>query len=327
MGESTESLGKPEEPRDTEVDNRKLHRKKRVIIPVLLLVLAAAASVRYWYVNLRGYVSTDDAYIDGDKITTSSKILGRIAELTVDEGDTVRTGQLLVRLDDSDLRAQVVQAEAGLNYALQNVSLAQVSLARAEDDFARAARQFQDKVVTLEQYDHAQKAREMARAQLAVASAQVTTARAQLQVVQTQLQNTQIYAPFRGVVAKRWVMAGDVVQPSQPILSVNDLEDIWVSAIFEETKLAAIHVGDSVRILVDAYPRREFAGRVKLIGASAASQFSLIPPNNASGNFTKVTQRVPVRISITPPAAADGQEAPALLPGMSVVIKVRVGAR
>jgi membrane fusion protein (multidrug efflux system) len=311
-------------PNGKSIDNRRLFQRKRIIIPVFLIIIAIAAGVRYWYVNVRGYVSTDDAYVDGDKVTTSSKILGRIVDLTVDEGDSVKRGQLLVRLDDSDLKAQEAQAEANLKYALQNVSLSRVSLERAQDDFNRAARQFKDNVIPQEQYDHAQKALDMARAQLDLAQAQVNTAQAQLNVVQTQLKNTQINAPFAGLVAKRWVIAGDVVQPGQPIFTINDLQNVWVSAILEETKLDAVHLGDPVKISVDAYPGHEFDGKVILIGASAASQFSLIPPNNASGNFTKVTQRVPIKIAISKMEPLSGGDAPTLLPGMSVEVKVRV---
>ena len=163
----------------------------------------------------------------------------------------------------------------------------------------------------------------VAQAQLELAQSQVNTAKAHLGVVQTQLSNTQIYAPFKGLVAKRWVMQGDVVQPGQPIFTINDLEHIWVTAVFEETKLASIHLADPVHISVDAYADRDFEGKVTMIGASAASRFSLIPPNNASGNFTKVTQRVPIRISINAPQPDSGQDAMPLLPGMSAVVRVR----
>ncbi|MEJ2678695.1 MAG: efflux RND transporter periplasmic adaptor subunit, partial [Gemmatimonadota bacterium] len=157
--------------------------------------------------------------------------------------------------------------------------------------------------------------------------AQVEKARAGLHTVETQLQDTRVQAPLHGVVAKRWVLPGDVVQPGQPIFTLYNLQGVWVTANFEETKLASIPVGAVVDISVDAFPNHHFVGRVVRLGAATASQFSLIPPNNASGNFTKVTQRVPVRISIGPGSGAPGDDPPTLLPGMSVEVTLRRSAK
>lgn len=295
-------------------------RKWRVLIPLLLLVVIIGGAGTYWYLKHHGIVSTDDAFIDGDKVSLSARILGRIDSLTVDEGDTVQLGQLLVKLDDHDLRAQEAQAHANLEYARQSVTLAQVEVQSARDDYERATVQFRGNVIPQERYDHAKTALDQAEARYNIALAHVGTATAQLQVVEAQLDNTRITAPIGGVVAKRWALTGDVVQPGQPIFAIYDLSNIWVTANFEETKLASIHPGDPVDITVDAYPGRHFSGEVLLIVAAAASEFSLIPPNNASGNFTKVTQRVPVRISVR---SADDGPAPTLRPGMSVLVKVR----
>ncbi len=302
---------------------KKLHRRKRVLIPTLLMLIVAAVVIVYWYNYLRGYVSTDDAVIDSDAVTISSKILGRIVALNADEGDSVKVGELLVQIDDSDLRSQEAQSRASLDYMQENVSVSRIALDRAKDDFDRASMQFKDRVITKEQFDHARKALEMAQAQLSVAQSQVKASQAQLAVVETQLGNTKIIAAASGVIARKWVVPGDIVQAGQPIFTLYNLSDVWVTANFEETKLASIHQGDSVEISVDAFPDQTFHGRVELIGAAAASQFSLIPPNNASGNFTKVTQRVPVKIVLL---KSDG-DAPAdhkLLPGMSVEVKIRV---
>jgi membrane fusion protein, multidrug efflux system len=178
--------------------------------------------------------------------------------------------------------------------------------------------------ITREQYDHARQAVETAQAQSDAAQAQITTAQAQLGVVETQLSNTQINAPFKGVVARRWVLPGDVVQAAQPILTVYDLQDTWVIAYFEETKIQSIKLGDSVEISVDSYPGRRFNGKVIELGTTAASQFSLIPPNNASGNFTKVTQRIPVKIGFL--GAYQDSSMP-LRAGMSVELKINVRGR
>jgi membrane fusion protein (multidrug efflux system) len=311
---------------DESIEDVPMFRKKRIIIPALIILLAALAGI-YYYIGQLGYVSTDDAFIDGNKLSVSSKILGRITKLTVDEGDSVKQGQLLVKLDASDLKARENQAMATLNLARESISLANVNLAKSQDDFNRAEQQYKDKVIPKEQYDHAQKALEAAKAELNIDKTKIGTSQAQLDVIKTDLLNTSIYSPMDGVVGKRWVLTGDVVQPGQPIFTIFDLNNIWVTADLEETKLSSIKIGDRAEISVDAYSHQNFAGKVFQIGSNTASQFSLIPPANASGNFTKVTQRVPVKISIEP-VKANGQPDPIdnikLLPGMSVEIRVKV---
>ncbi len=300
------------------------HRRKRFLIPVLLLLVIATVVIFYWYEFLRGYVATDDAVIDSDAVTISSKILGRITTLSADEGDSVVAGDLLVQIDDSDLKAQEAEAQAALDYVQQNVQVTKIALDQAKDDFYRDSVQFENNVITRQQFDHAGKALEMAQAQQAVAFSHVKASQAQLAVIETQLKNTRIIASTSGIVARKWVVHGDIVQPGQPIFTLFDLNDVWVTANFEETKLASIHPGDSVEISVDAFSNRKLTGTVELIGAAAGSQFSLIPPNNASGNFTKVTQRVPVKIVFTDLDSSDPGRRPILLPGMSVEVKIRV---
>lgn len=302
----------------------KLYRKKRFLIPVLFLSLVAILVAVYWYMFLRDFVSTDDAFLDADQVGVSSKILGRIRELAADEGDAVKQGALLVQLDDSDLLAQAAQEKENIALNQENVSLAKINLQRAGTDFRRTTDLFKDNIVSWDQFDLAKKAYDLASAQYKIALAQVSTSRAKLDVVQTQLQNTKIMSPMMGVIAKKWVMPGDVVQPGQPIFTIYDLQNLWVTANFEETKLSSIRLDDPALISVDAHPGIKFEGRVNLIGAVTASQFSLIPPNNASGNFTKVTQRVPIKISIERKMTANKPDPVMLLPGMSVEVKIRI---
>ena len=311
---------------DEKIDEVPLFKKKKIIIPLLIILIAAAIGI-YWYIGQLGYVTTDDAFIDGNKLSVSSKMLGRITELTVDEADTVHTGQLLVKLDSTDLKAQAQQAKAMLELDKESVSLAQVNLDKAQDDYNRAEKQYKDNIIPKEQFDHMQKALESAKAQLNIAKTKIGTAQAQLKVINTQLLNTSIYSPMDGVVAKRWVITGDVVAPGQPIFTIYDTKNIWVTADLEETKLSSIKIGDKAEISVDAYPDQNFEGKIFQLGSNTASQFSLIPPSNASGNFTKVTQRVPIKISIEP-ITQTGQPDPNdnlnLLPGMSVEISIKV---
>ena len=315
----------PDSGNDEEsIESVPLYRNFKLVIPLFIVLLGIAAVAYYWYMGTKEYVSTDDAYVDANRVAISSKILGRIDTLTVDEADTVRTSQVLVTLDDIDLRAQQSQARTSLALAQENIVLANVNLDRAQTDYKRAATQIKDNVITKEQFDHALSELASAKARSSIAIAQANTARAQLAVVETQLRNTVIESPMNGVVSKRWVLAGDVVSPGQPIFTVYDLENIWVTANLEETSISTLRSTDSVEINVDAYPDQKFTGRVFQIGSNTASQFSLIPPNNASGNFTKVTQRVPVKISIRQSASQRNKPPVQLLPGMSVEVKVKI---
>ena len=311
---------------DKNINNVPMFRQKKIFIPTLIILIAAILGI-YWYIGQLAYVSTDDALIDGNRLSVSSKILGRIMLLTVDEGDTVKQGQLLVQLDSTDLKAQEIQARANINFARESITLSNVNLAKAQEDFNRAEQQYKENVIPKEQFDHIQKALEAAKAQLNIDKSKIQTSKAQLNVIETELLNTSIYSSMDGVLGKRWVLKGDVVQPGQPIFTIFNLSNIWVTAYLEETKLASINIGDKVDISVDAYPDQSFAGKVYQLGSNTASQFSLIPPSNASGNFTKVTQRVPIKISIEP-VNETGQPDPSdnikLLPGMSVEIKIRV---
>jgi len=308
------------------IDDVPMFKRKGVIIPFFIILIAAIGGI-YWYIGQLGYISTDDAYIDGNQLSVSTKILGRITKLTVDEGDTVKTGQLLVKLDSTDLMAQENQAKAMVELANESIKLAQVNVAKAQDDFNRAQKQYSDKVIPKEKFDHALKAFEASKAELNIDKTKIGTAEAQLNVVKTELNNTNIYSPMNGVVGKRWVLKGDVVQPGQPIFTIFDMKNIWVTADLEETKLTNIHIGDKVQIFVDTYPNQNFEGKIFQIGSNTASEFSLIPPANASGNFTKVTQRIPIKISIEH-ISSNGQHSQSdpiqLLQGMSVEIKINV---
>ena len=305
------------------IESVPLYRNVKVVIPLFLVVLAIAIFAWLYYVQLRDFVSTDDAYIDADRVSVSTKILGRINQLTVDEGDSVQQGQILVKLDDSDLRAQEAQANASLVFARENISLAKVNLEKAQMDYQRALSQFNQKIIPKEQYDHALSEFESTKARLNIANAQTASAQAQLGVIQTQLTNTVIESPMAGVVSKRWVLTGDVVQPGQSVFTIYNVKDVWVTANLEETSLSNLRLGDKVDISVDTYPNKKFIGTILRLGSNTASQFSLIPPNNASGNFTKVTQRVPIKISIERTDSNRSQNIN-LLPGMSVEVKVRV---
>jgi Multidrug resistance efflux pump len=331
----------------------KKEKKKKGIkmyIPLIVVIAVVLGGGWYWYSEYTKYVSTDDAHIDSDNYAISSKILGRINHIYFEEGDTVKKGTLLAELDSTELHAQKLQAianleqskaaqlqsEAKLKYDQENIKVFQVGLAKAQEDYSRAKEQYKGDVITKEQYDHAKKAWETAKAQLDASKTQLSvsraqvgssvaaieTTKAQIGVISTQLNNTHLYAPIDGTVAKKWLLEGSVTQPGQTILTVTNSHKLWVIVYLEETKMAGLHLNQKTKLAIDAYPDVKFTGKIIEFGSNTASQFSLIPPNNASGNFTKVTQRIPLKISI------DGTEDNAslakynLLAGMSVVVKI-----
>jgi len=308
---------------DADIDNLPMYKKKRVFIPLFILLIIVVVAAYYWYVNMQDYVSTDDAYIDADRVSISTKILGRIDFLGTQEGDTVKAGQVLVKLDASDLLAQKTSALASIQMAEESSKLSKVMVDKAEEDFKRAQIQFKEGVITREQYDHDQKALDAAIASYNIDLSKITAAKSQLGVIESQLKNTTIVSPMDGFVAKRWVLIGDVVQPGQPIFIIYDVKNLWVTANMEETKVGRLHLNSVVEMSVDSYPGIKFLGKIFDIGMYTASEFSLIPPNNASGNFTKVTQRVPVKITINNNSINNGQKL-VLRPGMSVDVSVKV---
>ena len=153
------------------IESVPLYRNFKIVIPLFIVIVGIAAVAYYWYMGTREYVSTDDAYIDANRVAISPKILGRIDTLAVDEADTVWTGQVLVRLDDTDLRAQEAQARTSLTLAQENIDLANVNLDRAQTDYKRAAAQIKDNVITKEQFDHAQSELEAAKARSSISIA------------------------------------------------------------------------------------------------------------------------------------------------------------
>jgi membrane fusion protein (multidrug efflux system) len=314
------------------------------------VIIAVLVGAWYWYRDYSRYITTDDARIDADNITVSSKMLGRIVTVYAQEGDAVTKDKLLAELDSSDLIAQRNQAMALKIQALTNLDQAnakyvsdqqslkvvEINLDRAKEDLERARKQLEGGVITEEQYDHITKAYEAASAQaeaskaliavsksqISSASAAVETTNAQIKVIDTQLKNTRLLSPANGVIAKRWLLPGDVIQPGQSAFTLTDDSKKWVICYLEETKIHGVQDGQDVKFKIDAFPHVKFYGKVFLTGTSTASVFSLIPASNASGNFTKVTQRIPVRISID--TADNGKDISSfnILPGMSAVIKI-----
>jgi membrane fusion protein, multidrug efflux system len=336
--------------KSNETNGKAKKRGLRIYLPVVLVILLVLAGAYYWYKDYSRFITTEDAYVDANRVSVSAKMLGRVTAIYAKEGDTVSKGQLLAELDSTDLlaqkrqseamllqaRAAEVQAEARFKFDQESIKLQEINLEKAQEDFNRAREQYQGNVIPKEQFDHIKKALQSAEAQLEAAKAQlkvskaqvgsaaatVESADAQIGVIVSQLGNTRLYSPSEGIVAKRWMLPGDIAQPGQSIYTIYEDQRYWVIVNLEETKLSGVYLGQDAKFSIDAFPDAEFYGKVYYIGSSTASQFSLIPPNNASGNFTKITQRVPVKISID---SVDGDRKLAdynFMAGMSAVIKI-----
>ncbi len=330
--------------------NSKRKKGIRVYIPLFIVVVIVVAGAGYWYSQYTKFISTDDAHIDTDNVAVSSKMLSRITELYADEGDKVEKGELMAVLDSSDLQAQKVsalavieqdkanldQVEAKYRFDKENLKVLEISLKKAKLDYDRAQKQFEGGVSTVEQFEHQKSAYESAEAMLKAAQSQlnvslaaiksskvaIETAQTRVDVIETQLQNVKLYAPVSGIVARRWLFPGDVVSPGQSVFTVTNPDKLWLAVYLEETKISEIHVGQNSNFTIDAFPGVTFSGKITYVGSNTASQFSLIPPNNASGNFTKVTQRVPVKISIDGVSGGGNLSDYRILAGMSAVVKI-----
>ncbi len=321
-----------------------------VIAAVVVLVLGGFAGRQVIYG--RTHVASDDAQIQGDIIPVLPKVSGFVAEVKVKENQRVRAGDVLVVLDDRDLAAKLAQAEADLAEAQAAVgtggrsgqSQAQLAAARAavteaeaaawkaHGDLARYRNLAASDVVSRQDLDAAEAAARGAdarlqatREQVHAASAGVTSATARVGSLQAardqaalQLSYTRLVAPSDGVVSRKDVEVGQLVQIGQPLMSVVPLNDVWVVANLKETEVRDVKPGDRVQIKVDSYPGHPFAGTVESLSPASGARFSVLPPDNATGNYTKVVQRIPVRVRI------DSPEDPShvLRPGMSVNVVI-----
>jgi membrane fusion protein (multidrug efflux system) len=312
--------------------------QRRTVFAIMGVVLLAlvALGARRWIYGL-SHVSTDDAQADGHIIPILPKVGGFVTEVRVDENRSVKAGDTLVMLDDRDYRARLAQADADLAVALAGVSnrarvgqaeaqveQAQANALKAHADLDRLRPLAVQDIVSKQQLDAAEAAASAADAALAAAQAgllaadaRVGAARAARDQAALNLSYTRLTAPFFGVVSKKTVELGQLVQPGQPLMSVVPLDDVWITANLKETEIENVKPGEPVDFTVDAYPGLHFRGHVESLSPATGARFSLLPPDNATGNFTKVVQRVPVRIR---PDKVDAGHP--LRPGMSVVVTI-----
>jgi membrane fusion protein (multidrug efflux system) len=310
--------------------------RKIIILTILAILLIAGGILGYRTIVFYGHnETTDDAQIDGHINPILPRVSGYVEEVLVKENQTVKAGDRLVRIDTRDLQAKMDQDQAAVANARASVAVNRANVVAArtrhEKDAADVQRYkaLRDKEeISRQQYDAAVATSEASAAQVQAAQEQVAAAEAQVRQRQAdiesarlQLSYTVLTAPASGIVAKKNVEVGQMVQAGQPLLAIVDGQDMWVTANFKETQLAKMRVGQPVDIEIDAYPGKIFHARIESLSAATGARFSLLPPDNATGNFTKVVQRVPVKIVFTDPP--DPQHP--LRVGMNVSVVVNVG--
>lgn len=289
-------------------DNETAPHRSRVKRPhwgVLAAVAAAlaAAGAAYW-VHASAYESTDDATIEAHALPISSKVSGQILKVLVDDNQHVGKSDILVRIDPKDYQVRLDQAKAELDAA-------RAEAARAASDAARAKQLLDSDDVSKQVYDKAVADSDVMKARAELAAKKVTAA-------ELDLSYTTITAPDAGKITRKNAELRAFVQAGQPLMAVVT-DDVWVTANFKETQLTRMHPGQKVDIEVDAFPGRALKGHVDSIQSGTGARFSLLPAENATGNFVKVVQRVPVKIVF------DEQPADLMLvPGMSVVPTVHL---
>ncbi|MEK6745002.1 MAG: HlyD family secretion protein [Nitrospirota bacterium] len=275
--------------------------KKKAFL-IVGAVVALGLMIGYFYNSYRKtHVATDDAFIEGNIHTIAARVGGSVRTVAVADNQQVKRGDVLVELDPADYRSK---AEAGR----ANLELQRATLRLAESERKRAKTLYDENVSSADRFDKAVSAHE-------IALAQVRLAEEQFRQAELNLGYTRIVAPAAGYITRKSVQTGNQVSTGQPLMAVVDLDNLYVVANYKETEMERIRPGLPVRIMVDAYPGKVYTGKVDSIMAGTGVSFSLFPAENATGNYVKVVQRIPVKIALDPDADKDRL----LRVGMSVV--------
>ncbi|HET7319085.1 MAG TPA: HlyD family secretion protein [Nitrospirota bacterium] len=326
-----------------EVANNNNGKKKKAFL--IVGVIVAIGLVSGWTYNgyRKTHVSTDDAFVEGNIHTIAAKIYGTVKAIRINDNQAVKKGDLLLEIDPSDYdvrlreatsalgveKAKLAEVETRIESARANLDLARANLKLSETDKSRAEKLMTEQVIPQERYDRAITGYDIARAQLKAAEEQLRQAESQkvtqastirqkeasAALANMNYEYTKIFAPVDGYVTRRSVQVGNQIQPGQPLMALVSLNDIWVIANYKETEMGNIRPGQDVEIKVDSFPGRVFKGKVDSIMAGTGVSFSLFPAENATGNYVKVVQRIPVKIVLDENADKDH----VLRIGMSVV--------
>ncbi len=346
--------GRPGEPESPEPPKNGIRKRRKALVILLIVVIAGGWFGLRWWIRGQTHIETDNAFIEARTVPVSFKVGGTVKRVLVEDNQFVKQGDLLVELDDQDYRVEVAKSEAGVGVAENEtggdylkaegaraaVQAARARLDQAILDLQRGEALFRREVIPKEQLDRLRTAKRVADSQLREAEeglkrflaeaglatqggnkAKVLQRKAQLEEARLQLSYTRITAPRDGYITKKSIEPGTNVQAGQPLMALVPLQDAWITANYKESQLTHIRPGQKVEFTVDAYPGRTFSGKVDSIMAGTGAAFSLLPPENATGNYVKVVQRVPVKIVI------DNNSDPEhlLRVGMSVIPTVVVG--
>lgn len=330
--------------------------RRRWLRVTLLMLGPILVIVGAWYVymNTGRYAETDNAYLKADTVIISPEVAGPISRVAVRENARVRTGDVLFEIDDRAYRVAVERAEAQMEavrafiaglqasyqQGLEQLELAHTNAAFAERELAREQSLAERKLGSDAEVDRARHEFDIATQQIPIieqALAQLRaqlggdlslgldghaayrTAKSMLDSAALDFEHTIVRAPFDGV-ASRVPMVGRYVSPGGAVMSIVADHDVWVEANYKETELTHVEVGQAVVVHLDTYPDREWRGRVQSISQATGSEFSVIPAQNASGNWVKVAQRIPVRIELNV-----SRSDPPLRSGMSALVEIDTG--
>ncbi|OOG38205.1 efflux RND transporter periplasmic adaptor subunit [Rhodanobacter sp. C05] len=306
-------------------------RRKTLLIMLFVFVLIGVIWFLLWTLVFSRRETTDNAYVNGNQVAISAQVPGTVVAILADDTQHVDAGQILVKLDNTDASVRLSQARSALAQAVRQVrqqtdsasgsdaavAARQVDLKKAEADLKRRLPLIAQQAEAPETIQHLRDAVDQARAALTSAQAQasaehasiegtdiannpaVLQARANFRAAWVAAQRNTIYAPVSGYVAQRSVQLGNSVQPGQQLMTVLPLHDLWIDANFKENQLRHVRIGQPAKIETDLYGGNvEYHGKVIGLGAGTGSVFSLLPAQNATGNWIKVVQRVPVRIAL-----------------------------
>jgi membrane fusion protein (multidrug efflux system) len=308
---------------------RKKIRNKRLSGFALLLLILAVLSAVYWFFFVRNFEETDDAYVNGNKVAVSAQVSGGVVRIFYDNMDLVHKGDVLVALDSTDAQLSLNKAKSILANAVRQIDQLQasgqqlqalldakkVALTQAQADLERREQLGKSGAIDKESLQHARNAEAAAKAEVEAAEYQLKANRALLQnttlaeqpeVKQAasavrqawlDLQRTQVISPVDGYIAQRRVQVGEKVASGSPLMAVIPTDQLWIDANFKETQLRDMRIGQTVKVTFDLYGDDiKFNGKVVGIEMGTGSAFALLPTQNATGNWIKVVQRVPVRI-------------------------------
>ena len=337
----------------TSSNNKSQQRKKGLSIFILLLLLISLGSAAYWYLFIKGFEETEDAYVSGNQVMVSAQVAGNISKINVDNMDPVLAGDVLLELDDTNAKLSFEQAKSNLanavrqvsqlNYTVKQLKSAvranEITLAQAQGNLNRRVQLVKDGAIDKESFQHAKEAVELAKANLTTSQnqlganqallldgplseqPQIQSAVSNLKQAWLNLERTKIRSPIKGYVARRNAQVGQAVSVGGALMAVVTTDQMWLDANFKETQLTHMRIGQPVEIHFDLYGKdKTFNGKVVGIEMGTGSAFSLLPAQNATGNWIKVVQRVPVRIQLDPQQLAENP----LRIGLSATVKVNV---